>query len=263
MKLFRGRLKRHLMNGKKIFFFGVTDAAGCSLCWNESTHYVRAIAVFKISLTLRVIHLPCFWTDRDGGEAKRKEGKDWLVVIYKHFALWLPFPRLKHKTRLVPRCGFFFSFSFFAFFSRLHLVWVFFLTCAHSQSRPAHPLFSLSLSEAHTKHTHTHPVHAYTHPGSPWLLDCHCSEITASRTRRSGLRAGISYKPSFIFLSDLAHSRPDIFNCRQVERELHASVFFPGLFLYISMMKHSRFLWLFPWSSPSASHGSWLVWKSS
>ena len=164
--------------GKRFFFFfRVTDAAGCSLCWNESTHYVRAIAVFKISLTLRVIHLPCFWTDRDGGEAKRKEGKDWLEVIYKHCALWLPFPRLKHKTRLVPRCVLFF---FFVFISRLHLVWgFFFLTCAHSQSRPAHPPFSLSLSEAHTKHTHTHPVHAYTHPGSPWLLNCHCSEITA------------------------------------------------------------------------------------
>lgn len=162
MKLFRGRLKRHLMNGKKIFFFGVTDAAGCSLCWNESTHYVRAIAVFKISLTLRVIHLPCFWTDRDGGEAKRKEGKDWLVVIYKHCALWLPFPRLKHKTRLVPRCGFFFSFSFFAFFSRLHLVWVFFLHVHTVKAGQRTPSF-LSHSLRHTQNIRTHTQCMHTH----------------------------------------------------------------------------------------------------
>lgn len=52
--------------------FRVTDAAGCSLRWNESTHYVRAIAVFKISLTLCVSICRAFgWM----GEAKRKEGR--------------------------------------------------------------------------------------------------------------------------------------------------------------------------------------------
>lgn len=156
MKLFRGRSKRHLMNGKKIFFFGVTDAAGCSLCWNESTHYVRAIAVFKISLTLRVIHLPCFWTDRDGGEAKRKEGKDWLVVIYKHCALWLPFPRLKHKTRLVPRCGLFFLFLFFClFFTPAFSLSFFSYMCTQSKPASAPPLFSLTLWGTHKTYAHT------------------------------------------------------------------------------------------------------------
>ena len=148
--------------GKRFFFFfRVTDAAGCSLCWNESTHYVRAIAVFKISLTLRVIHLPCFWTDRDGGEAKRKEGKDWLEVIYKHCALWLPFPRLKHKTRLVPRCVLFFfclyftpSFSLrFFFFLHVH-------TVKAGQRTP--PFLSHSLRHTQNIRTHTQCMHTHT-----------------------------------------------------------------------------------------------------
>lgn len=76
----------------------------------KSTHYVRAIAVFKTSLSLCVTHLSCFWTDGDGG-SQEEGGEDWLVVIYKHYVLWLPFPRLKHKKRLVThRCFFFLLF---------------------------------------------------------------------------------------------------------------------------------------------------------
>lgn len=146
--------------------------------------------------------------DRKGGSLE-EGGDDWLVVIYKHCALWLPFPRLKHKKTLVTRCV----------FSRPHLVWGFSYMCTqrrtHTQSQPgrqagsAPPFFSLTHWSAHTQ---THPMHAYTHPGSPWLLNCHCSEITASRTRQLGLRAGISYKPS--------SSAVRYFKCRQMGREL-------------------------------------------
>lgn len=166
--------------------FRVTDAAGCSLHWNESTYYVRAIAVFKISLTLCLSICRAFGQIGKGKPRGRRQ--DWLVVIYKHCALLLPFPRLKHKrldTRCVCVCVFFFTPAF-----SLRL---FVFTCTHThshrrtQSKPASTppfsLFSLFLS-------HTHTVHAYTHPGSPWLLNCHCSEITASRTRQSGSRAG-------------------------------------------------------------------------
>lgn len=44
---------------------------------------------------------------------------------------------------------------------------------------PPPPLFLLP---------HTHPVHLYTHPGAPWLLNCHCSEITAFRMKHSSLK---------------------------------------------------------------------------
>lgn len=40
----------------------------------ESTHYVRAIAVFKIPLSLCVIHLSCSWMDREGGEPRGRRG---------------------------------------------------------------------------------------------------------------------------------------------------------------------------------------------
>lgn len=117
----------------------------------KSTHYVRAIAVFKISLTLCVIHLSCFWMDREGG-SQEEGGEDWLVVIYKHCVLWLPFPRLKHKKRLVTRCVFF-------FFSRQHLVWGFSYKFTHSKPASQHSPFSLSHTETHTQnqcmHTHT------------------------------------------------------------------------------------------------------------
>lgn len=154
----------------------------------KSTHYVRAIAVFKISLTLCVIHLSCFWMDREGG-SQEEGGEDWLVVIYKHCVLWLPFPRLKHKKRLVTRCVFFFFTPAFSlrFFLQVHTL---------KASQPALPFFSLTHWNTHTK-----PMHAYTHPGAPWLLNCHCSEITALRTRQLGLRAGISYKPYLFSLA--------------------------------------------------------------
>lgn len=136
--------------------FQVTDAAGCSLCWKKkSTHYVRAIAVFKISLTLCVIHLSCFWMEREGG-SQEEGGEDWLVVIYKHCVLWLPFPRLKHKKRLVTRCVFFFFTPAFSlrFFLQVH-------TLKASQHSP----FSLSYTETHTQnqcmHTHTQALLGY------------------------------------------------------------------------------------------------------
>lgn len=84
----------------------VTAAAGCSRRWNESTHYVRTIAVFKISLTLCVSICRAF--GQIGKWKPRGRREDWLVVIYKHCVLWLPFPRLKHKKRMVTRCVFFF-----------------------------------------------------------------------------------------------------------------------------------------------------------
>lgn len=141
MKLFHVCLKHCLKNEKRVF--KVTDAAGCSLSWNESTHYVRAIAVFKISLTLCVSICRAFGQIGKGKPRGRRE--DWLVVIYKHCALWLPFPRVKHK-KLVTRCF---------LFSCLHLVCGF-LACTHThthtsagiQNQSALPLFSLSLSPA-------------------------------------------------------------------------------------------------------------------
>lgn len=135
----------------------MTDAAGCSLRWNESTHYVRAIAVFKISLTLCVSICRAFGQIGKGKPRGRRE--DWLVVIYKRCTLWLPFPRLKHKKKLVTH----------SFFSFPHLVWGF-LTCTHTgthiQNRSALPFLSLSLSHnlgnAHT-HTDTHTPNACIH----------------------------------------------------------------------------------------------------
>lgn len=48
--------------------------------WKKSTHYARAIAVFKTSLSLRVTHLSRFgWIGgrrEVGWRAKRKEGED-------------------------------------------------------------------------------------------------------------------------------------------------------------------------------------------
>lgn len=56
-----------------------------------------------------------------------------------------------------------------------------------------------SLSDAHI-HTHKSDAFIRTHPGAPWLLNCHCSEITALRTRQLDLRAGISCKsPPFFY----------------------------------------------------------------
>lgn len=154
----------------------------------KSTHYVRAIAVFKTSLSLCVTHLSCFWTDGDGG-SQEEGGEDWLVVIYKHCVLWLPFPRLKHKKRLVThQC--FFSF----FFSTPAFSLSFSYKCTHWEPANTPPF----LSNTHT-HTHTKAMHSYTHPGAPWLLNCHCSEITALRTRPLDLKAGISCKPLFYF----------------------------------------------------------------
>lgn len=160
MKLFHVCLKHCLKNEKRVF--KVTDAAGCSLSWNESTHYVRAIAVFKISLTLCVSICRAFGQIGKGKPRGRRE--DWLVVIYKHCALWLPFPRVKHK-KLVTRCF---------LFSCLHLVCGF-LACTHTHThkrrhsksvstaaflslfvaRPPLSLFQIVL-ETHLQSMHTH-----------------------------------------------------------------------------------------------------------
>lgn len=53
----------------------MTDAAGCSLRWNESTHYVRAIAVFKISLTLCVSICRAFGL-MERGESQEEGGSE-------------------------------------------------------------------------------------------------------------------------------------------------------------------------------------------
>lgn len=143
------------------------------------------IAVFKISLTLCISICRAFgqigtW---GWGGSQRKEGDGWLVVIYKHCVLWLPFPRLKLQNRLVTH--YFFMPAFSLRFSYM---------CVHTLKASQHsPLFSHTLNHTHKKHTrahtHTHPLHVFTHPGSPWLLNCHCSEITTLGTRQPGLRA--------------------------------------------------------------------------
>lgn len=72
MKPFLSCLKTAFEKREKIL--QVTDAAGCTLRWNESTHYVRAIAVFKISLTLCVLSI-CRAFGQKGGKPWGRRGR--------------------------------------------------------------------------------------------------------------------------------------------------------------------------------------------
>lgn len=184
----------------------MTDAAGCTLRWNESTHYVRAIAVFKISLTLCVLSI-CRAFGQKGGKPWGRRGR-LISSDLQTLRSLVTFSQAETQEDAGYTLCFFTPAFSLRFFLHVH-------TEAHTHSKPARqagsapPFFSLTHWSAHTQ---THPMHAYTHPGSPWLLNCHCSEITASRTRQLGLRAGISYKPS--------SSAVRYFKCRQMGREL-------------------------------------------
>lgn len=111
------------------------------------------IAVFKISLTLCISICRAFgqigkW---GWGGSQRKEGDGWLVVIYKHSVLWLPFPRLKLQNRLVTH--YFFMPAFSLRFSYM---------CVHTLKASQHsPLFSHTLNHTHKKHTRAR-THTYT-----------------------------------------------------------------------------------------------------
>lgn len=125
------------------------------LRWNESTHYVRVIAVFKISLTLCVSICRAFGQIGEEGSQKKKKreggrrgGEDWLVVIYKHCVLWLPFSQAETQEDAAGyTLGFFTPAFSLRFFFCMY-------TQTHTHSKPAstHPPFSVSHSE-----THTHP----------------------------------------------------------------------------------------------------------
>lgn len=125
----------------------VTDAAGCSLRWNESTLYVRVIAVFKTPLTL-CVYPSVVLLARQGRERQEEGGEEWLVVIYKHCALWLPFSQAETQVEAGYMQLFFSTPAFSLRFSSMN---------THLKPTSTPPFFSPS-----QKHTHTQ-MHAYTH----------------------------------------------------------------------------------------------------
>lgn len=128
--------------------------------WNESTHYSRVIAVFKISLSL-CIHLSCFWPDREGEAGGRRGGL--ISGDLQTLCSLVTFSQAETQEEAGYTLGFFFVF-FFPFSSTLAFSLRF--SCMYTQRRThtqsQHSPFSLSQSETHTQNTHTQCMHTHT-----------------------------------------------------------------------------------------------------
>lgn len=137
--------------------FQVTDPAGCSPCWNESTHYVRPIAVFKISLTL-CVSICRASGQLEKGQAKKKAG-ELISSDLQTLRSLITFSQAETQGEA--------AYILFFFVHFLYLVWGF-LSRTHRhaqiQSQPALPLSSVPLSHTR-KHTHkTWCMHTHTQP---------------------------------------------------------------------------------------------------
>lgn len=135
--------------------------------WKKSTHYARAIAVFKTSLSLCVTHLSSFrWI---GGRrepvlwAERKEEEDLISGDLQTLRSPVTFSQAETQEEAGRTLLFFFFFFFSpAPFSTQAFYFELFLTSVRSWSQRTLPLFSLRHACVRT-HTHTQKRHIHTH----------------------------------------------------------------------------------------------------
>lgn len=160
----------------------------------KSTHYVRAIAVFKISLTLCVIHLSSFWMDRERGKPRGRRG-GLISSDLQTLRSLVTFSQAETQEEA--------GYTLFCFFSRQHLVWGFSYKFTHSKPASTPPFLSHTLK-------HTHKTNACIHtPRSSLATELPLQWDHCFKNKAVGFKSRNILKTFFIFLSNQTASQPN------------------------------------------------------